>query len=95
MVIYHGKRVWKAPASFHEIVAPLPAALAPFVPSFTYQLVDLSERIDAEIRGAVLTRLVQLALSWVYSDTPRERLRELLVLIERFARTLTRQQGLP
>ena len=41
MVIYHDKRAWKAPASFHDIVVPLPAALAPFVPSFTYQLVDL------------------------------------------------------
>jgi len=82
IVIYHGKRAWKAPASFHDIVAPLPVALAPFVPSFTYQLVDLSERTDAEIKGAVLTRLVQLALRWVYSDRPRERLRDLLALIE-------------
>ena len=38
---------------------------------------------------------VQLALRWVYSDTPLERLRELLALIEQFARALTRQQGLP
>ncbi|WP_200241476.1 Rpn family recombination-promoting nuclease/putative transposase [Thiohalocapsa halophila] len=82
LVIYHGKRQWKAPASFHDIVAPLPAALEPFVPSFTYQLVDLSERTDAEIKGAVLARLVQLALRWIYSDKPTERLRELLELIE-------------
>jgi predicted transposase/invertase (TIGR01784 family) len=82
MVVYHGKQAWKAPASFQDIVAPLPAALEPFVPSFTYQLVDLSERTDAEIKGAVLTRLVQLALRWIYSDQPLERLRALLALIE-------------
>ena len=64
-----------------DIVAPLPAALVPFVPSFTYQPVDLSERTDAEIKGAVLTRLVQLALRWIYSNSPIERLRELLALI--------------
>jgi hypothetical protein len=59
-------REWKAPAAFHDLVEPLPAALAPLVPSFTYRLVDLSERTDAEIKGAVLTRLVQLALRWIF-----------------------------
>jgi predicted transposase/invertase (TIGR01784 family) len=82
MVIYHGKREWKSPAEFHDLVEPLPTALAPLVPSFTYRLVDLSERTNAEIKGAVLTRLVQLALRWIFSDTPIERLRELLALID-------------
>ena len=31
---------------------PAAAALVPFVPSFTYQLIDLSERTDAEIKAA-------------------------------------------
>ncbi len=43
---------------------------------------DLSERTDAEIRGQSLTRLVQLALRWIYNDQPVERLRALLRLIE-------------
>jgi hypothetical protein len=45
-------------------------------------LVDLSERTDAQIKGAVLTRLVQLALRGIFADTPIERLRELVALIE-------------
>jgi hypothetical protein len=36
----------------------------------------------AEIKGQVLTRLVQLALRWVFDDQPIERLRTLLTLIE-------------
>ncbi len=30
----------------------------------------------------MLTRLVQLALRWIFSEAPTERLRELLALIE-------------
>jgi hypothetical protein len=56
--------------------------MKPFVPSFGYQLVDLSGPSDAEIKGRVLTRLVQLAMRWVFDAQPVERLRELLALIE-------------
>jgi len=38
--------------------------------------------VHAEIKGQVLTRLVQLALRWVFDDQPIERLRTLLALIE-------------
>jgi hypothetical protein len=82
IVVYHGARAWQAPADFHAIVQPLPAALAPFVPSFRYDIADLSSRTDAEIKGKVLTRLVQLALRWIFDDAPVERLRELIALIE-------------
>ena len=83
LVIYHGDRPWQAPANFHELVKPLPDPLMPFVPSFNYQLVDLSGPTDAEIKGRVLTRLVQLAMRWVFDAQPVERLRELLALISR------------
>jgi hypothetical protein len=51
-------------------------------PSFGYQLVDLSGPTNAEIKGRVLTRLVQLAMRWVFDAQPVERLRELLALID-------------
>ncbi len=82
LVIYHGQRAWQVPASFHALVEPLPPALSPFVPQFTYSLHDLSERTDAELKGDVLTRLVQLALRWIFAAEPIERLRDLLGLIE-------------
>jgi predicted transposase YdaD len=81
LVLYHGTRRWRVPASFHDLVEPLPEALAPFVPQFRYALHDISARTGAEIKGAVLTRLVQLALRHVFSAEPVERLRELLALI--------------
>ena len=81
LVLYHGERQWRAPLTFHELVAPLPEALKPFVPQFGYALHDISERTNAEVKGAVLTRLVQLALRYVFAEQPVERLRELLALI--------------
>nr|WP_300988937.1 hypothetical protein [Thiocapsa sp.] len=56
--------------------------MAPYVPQFRYDLHDISARNDAEIKGELLTRLIQLALRNIYSDKPRERLRELLDLID-------------
>ncbi|WP_459873054.1 Rpn family recombination-promoting nuclease/putative transposase, partial [Endothiovibrio diazotrophicus] len=66
---------------FHELVAPLPEALQPFVPHFRYALHDISSHSETEIRGEVLTRLVQLALRHIYSDRPAERLAELVALM--------------
>ncbi len=52
------------------------------MPQFRYDLHDISARNAAEIKGDLLTRLIQLALRNIYSDEPRERLRELLNLID-------------
>ena len=82
LVLYHGEKQWRVPARFHELVAPLPPVLAPYVPQFRYALHDISARSNAEIKGAVLTRLVQLALRHIYSAQPIARLGELLGLIE-------------
>ena len=82
LVIYHGERPWHVPGDFHALVEPLPGALAPYVPQFRYALHDLSARTDAEIKGDVLTRLVQLALRWIYSEEPLEPLTRLIALIQ-------------
>jgi len=42
---------------------------------------DISARSSTEIKGTVLSRLVQLALRHIYSDQPAERLHELVALI--------------
>ena len=82
LVIYHGERPWQVPSDFHALVEPLPSALAPYVPQFRYALHDLSARTDAEIKGDVLTRLVQLALRWIFTDEPLEPLTRLIALIQ-------------
>ncbi|WP_201219819.1 Rpn family recombination-promoting nuclease/putative transposase [Halochromatium roseum] len=74
LVLYHGQRRWRMPSDFHALIRPLPEALKPSVPQFRYALQDLSPRSDAEIKGDVLTRLVQLVLRWIFSDQPLEHL---------------------
>ena len=89
LVLYHGQEHWRAPAHFHDLIDPLPDALKPFVPQFGYALHDISARSGTEIKGAVLSRLVQLALRHIYSDQPAERFRELLELIAQVNRDET------
>jgi len=85
MVLYHGHKTWHAPSDFHALVRPLPAVLQPYVPQFRYNLHDLSARTNAEIKGDVLTRLVQLAMRWIFSQEPLEHLERLIALIEQIA----------
>lgn len=81
LVLYHGKAAWKAPLRFHDLIDPLPDPLKPHVPDFRCPLHDISERAGAEIKGSVQTRLALLALRYIFTEQPRERLRELLDLI--------------
>jgi hypothetical protein len=89
LVLYHGQAHWRAPARFHDLIDPLPEALEPFVPQFGYALHDISARSSREIKGEVLSRLVQLALRHIYSAQPVERVRELLGLIAKVSRDPT------
>jgi len=51
LVLYHGQEHWRAPAHFHDLIAPLPEALKPFVPQFGYALHDISARSNARSRA--------------------------------------------
>ncbi|MBK5938148.1 Rpn family recombination-promoting nuclease/putative transposase [Halochromatium roseum] len=94
LVLYHGKNRWRMPSDFHALIRPLPEALKPDVPQFRYAPQDLSPRSDAEIKGDVLTRLVQLALRWIFSDQPLEHLQRLIALINQVADRDTALQSL-
>jgi predicted transposase/invertase (TIGR01784 family) len=89
LVLYHGQAHWRAPACFHDLIDPLPEALKPFVPQFGYALHDISAKSSTEIKGEVLSRLVQLALRHIFSDQPVERVRELLELVAKVSRDPT------
>jgi hypothetical protein len=88
-VLYHGQAHRRAPACFHDLIDPLPEALKPFVPQFGYALHDISAKSSTEIKGEVLSRLVQLALRHIFSDQPVERVRELLGLVAKVSRDPT------
>jgi predicted transposase YdaD len=69
MVVYHGQRNWTAPIDFAALFeAPLRDALNAYVPSFVYDLQDLSRIPDAQLAGEALQQLVLLWLKYADRD---------------------------
>ena len=65
MVVYHGKRNWTAPLDFADLFeAPLRDMLSVYIPSFVYDLQDLSRIPDEQLQGEALKRLVLLWLKY-------------------------------
>jgi hypothetical protein len=55
LVIYHGAREWNVPLSFGETVAADPA-LRPYLPDFTYSLLDLGQVADDQLSSQRVAR---------------------------------------
>ena len=55
LVIYHGAREWTVPLSFGETVAADPA-LRPYLPDFTYSLLDLGQVPDERLSSQRVAR---------------------------------------
>ena len=55
LVIYHGAREWTVPLSFGETVAADPA-LRPYLPDFTYSLLDLGQVPDEQLSSQRVAR---------------------------------------
>ena len=55
LVIYHGAREWTVPLSFGETVAADPA-LRPYLPDFTYSLLDLGQVADDQLSSQRVAR---------------------------------------
>src|SRR3954469_14077889 len=55
LVIYHGAREWNVPLSFGETVAADPA-LRPYLPDYTYSLLDLGQVPDEQLSSQRVAR---------------------------------------
>lgn len=61
MVLYHGQRNWTAPVDFAHLFDPaLRDELSAYIPSFVYDLQDLSRIPDDQLQGEALRKLVLL-----------------------------------
>ncbi len=79
VVVHHGKRPWRGPLRFRDVVATEPE-LERFVPDFAPELFDLVTRSDSELTGDRLTRVVLLIFKHLRRNP--ERLAEVLSLTE-------------
>lgn len=60
LVIYHGKSKWTIPPSLSELLIgydALPEEVKVYVPNFEYQLFNISQYSDDEIKGSAQTRI--------------------------------------
>jgi hypothetical protein len=55
LVIYHGAREWNVPLSFGETITADPA-LRPYLPDFTYSLLDLGQVPDDQLSSQRVAR---------------------------------------
>ncbi len=88
IVVYHGVETWTVATQFARKLeglkdpnAALNQIVGRYTPDFEYHLVNLTQLSDAEIRGAVLTRLFVLVLKHIFEPALGGRLDEILALV--------------
>ena len=70
LVLYNGERRWTASGQFIELfpAGDVRDALEGMIPNFGYDILDLSQTPDEDIRGAVLGQMVLLLMKWADHD---------------------------
>lgn len=81
LVLYHGRTRWHGPEDFRALFGPADAALAAYIPSFRHEFCDMALPEPAAVKGAVLSRLVLLALRRIFDPQPKQALAEILPLV--------------
>ncbi|MCI0395976.1 MAG: Rpn family recombination-promoting nuclease/putative transposase [Chloroflexi bacterium] len=84
VVVYHGKSAWPVSQDFTGLF-PGPEALRPYWPDFRYELRDLGQYSDDEIRGGLLARATLLLLKYVFQPILPDRLPDILALLGELA----------
>ncbi|MEZ6189587.1 MAG: Rpn family recombination-promoting nuclease/putative transposase [Planctomycetota bacterium] len=65
IVVYHGERAWSAAQSFQDLIeSPLGGTARTFVPDFRYQLDDLPQRSEADLRARQAP--AHAVVSWIF-----------------------------
>ncbi|MEZ6059565.1 MAG: Rpn family recombination-promoting nuclease/putative transposase [Planctomycetaceae bacterium] len=77
VVLYHGAASWTTARSIPEMV-DAPDSLTPYIPDFTFELLDLTTYRDDQLSGESLTRATLLLLKYIFDEDLRSRLAEIL-----------------
>ena len=89
LVFYHGLQRWTVSTQFAEIWADYPPELKPYIPHFTYHLVDLSEYSDEELKGNVILQVFMRLVKYIFREDLGEQLWELVALLEALSKQET------
>jgi predicted transposase/invertase (TIGR01784 family) len=81
LVFYHGRYRWTIAENFRALFKT-PVALEPYLPEYNYLLYDLSRYKDEELQGAEILRAQLLLLKYIFRRELKERLPDILALVE-------------
>jgi predicted transposase/invertase (TIGR01784 family) len=79
LLIYHGEYPWKIDTSFISMFA-IPETLEKYIPSFKYELYDVSHMPEEEIKGDVELRIVLMAFRYIFHPEIMSRLKNIFQL---------------
>ncbi|MCB9761054.1 MAG: Rpn family recombination-promoting nuclease/putative transposase [Alphaproteobacteria bacterium] len=88
LVLYHGERTWRAPMDLADLIdLPLEAreAFAPAIPSWRYDLGDLSDVPDETLQRGALVAMVKLLFKHYHQEDLLDRLPDWKAVFKRAA----------
>ena len=81
MVIYNGTNKWKIANSVRPLYEPLGGS-EKYIPDFKYELFDISQMPDEQIKGTPLLRIVLLTMKYIKSKNLETKLDDILVIFK-------------
>jgi predicted transposase/invertase (TIGR01784 family) len=79
LLIYHGKYPWKVDTSFISMF-DIPETLSKYIPSFKYELTDVSHMPEEEIKGDIELRIVLTTFRYIFQPEILSRLKNIFQL---------------
>jgi predicted transposase/invertase (TIGR01784 family) len=79
MMIYHGEYPWKVDTNFISMF-DIPDTMKKYIPTFSYELTDVSHMSEEEIKGEVELRIVLTAFRYIFNPEILSRLKDIFQL---------------
>jgi predicted transposase/invertase (TIGR01784 family) len=79
LLIYHGESPWKVDTGFISMF-DIPETLEKYIPSFNYELYDISHMPEENIKGEVELRIVLMAFKYIFHPEIMSRLKNIFQL---------------
>lgn len=93
LVLYHGRSRWSISPHFRDLFE-LPDVLRPYLPDYRYEVYDLSQYDEAEIKGEIILQVVLRLLKYILRSEINERLSDTLALLLKLSEQETALQYL-
>ena len=80
IIVYHGPKKWDIPAHLSQIYQNI-GPFKPYIPDFKFEVVDLRQYTDAQIKGTVYLRVIFLVMKYYFSNYEDHKLSKILSLL--------------